>query len=165
MAEETVILPEVAVPPIATLHPAWDAFTTFLTKLDPHVLLWDFVGIVAIVYALIWFRRMHKSDKYKNFNLMDMFMDQTTQTLSGTKLRIVIASVIMMWSYIYLVLADKLTDTFTAIFISAFLADSTFKRIYGEGPLFRDNKNISVTKTESTVIGDSSASDSTKPTG
>lgn len=91
--------------------------------------LWAFASIVAFLSVIIAVVRMHLSDKYKNFDLIELFaIDQVTGKLSDSKVRLNTAFVLTAWAFVYLVMNDKFTEWYFTGFMVAWVSDRFLAR-------------------------------------
>ncbi|QIG71430.1 hypothetical protein EVB94_343 [Rhizobium phage RHph_TM40] len=84
--------------------------------------------VVVLVVAIMVILKLHSSRKYPNIDLTDLIVDPQDNKLSGSKIRMLLATVVSTWAFIFLVLNDKLTEWFMTIYMSIFMVEVLGKK-------------------------------------
>lgn len=94
-----------------------------MTLTDPKV-IWGLVSFFAALSVIGILIKMHFSKDYKKFNLLEIFAFDKYGKPSATKIRLNLAFLITCWAFIYLTMADKLTEWYVLIYIGAWVTDN-----------------------------------------
>lgn len=84
---------------------------------------WNIAGAMGAVVLIVVLVRMSLSDKYKNFDLVDLVIDTRTNRISDSKFRLNGAFILTSFVLIYITLNDKLTEWYVTGFLSAWVID------------------------------------------
>ena len=84
---------------------------------------WDLLGVVMALTIIVGLLKVHRSDKYKNIDLMDLLIDSDSNKLSDSKFRLNMAFVLTSFVLIYLTLNGKLTEWYVTAFLGAWVVD------------------------------------------
>lgn len=91
--------------------------------------LWAMASVVAFMSVVVTVVRMHLSNKYQNFDLIELLaIDQMTGKMSDSKVRLNTAFVLTAWAFVYLVMNDKFTEWYFTGFMVAWVSDRFLAR-------------------------------------
>ena len=94
---------------------------------NPKV-IWGIISLFAALVLVVAVVRAHFSKEYGKFNLINLFAFDKNGNLSDSKLRLNVAFVVTSWAFVYITMADKLTEWFVMAYLAAWVTDRFFAR-------------------------------------
>lgn len=106
--------------------PVHELLNFFISTPKAAWIVFSFITMTMFIGAIV----MAHFGKENNFSVVDLtFFDNGKMSASTARLNG--AFLIMAWSFIWLVLSDKLTEWYSAIFVGAWVLDKMNSRIIG----------------------------------
>lgn len=101
----------------------------------PHAAFGSVLTLLCVLAGILTYKASH--NKESKFDFAQAFLDSRGKTSMG-RICTFVALVVSTWAVVALVQMDKLTDTFYAIYIGAFVANGVAHKALDN----KENKNV-----------------------